>query len=1807
MSTITFLVPGHLEAGATRGGATRGGATRSGAAVGGNADDWAGFDVTTVRVGLARSGAPQQRLEATLGEDAVILGIANGPELILHPATARDLLRSQTDGVKSPDRGGSAAPANIAADATELSVPTSLRWADLDPATPTRGGLGQVPLLFVKIVKNVAKLFAGEGAQVAADIASAVDTRVREGVYQLEPQALGALEATPLAAVSESRKPFLVLIHGTFVDTASTFGKLWQKQPAQVRRLFDRYESVLALDHATLGKSPIHNALTLARALPHHAQLHLLTHSRGGLVAEVLVRVAARPHFTAGELDAFSPDDRSALEELSQLFVTRKLTVTRVVRVACPARGTLLASGRLDAYLSVFRWTLQVAGVSVAPQLLQLLQAIVAEKSNVDVLPGIAAMHPESALVQWLHPSDLEAPSDLRVVAGDADGSSVTSWLKTLLADAFFWTDNDLVVQTRSMYGGVRRSSERAHFVRAEGGDVSHFTYFDTPRTVQAIVRGLLEDSPADYRPIGPESWAGKSATGVRARRVETATNQPVLFFLPGILGSHLKRVDGDRVWLSHRVIGGLKDIAYSAGNEDVAADGVVEMVYADLLDHLSQSHDVHPFGYDWRRPLEEEAHRLAQSIEAVWEKRPNAQVRLLAHSMGGLLARTLLLERPDVWKRIFAQSSARFVMLGTPNAGSWAPMQVLSGDDSFGNALAFAGAPFHAQESRQLMANMPGFLQLQANLLSEELLAQTATWKARAASDRELLERRSFWHRLSLQHRVYDWGIPPQHVLDRARRLRERLDAQLQGDLDPYLDRTALVLGQAEFTPDGFVLAENEGLVYLNAVDGGDGRVTHASARIPGVATYRCPETDHTNLAKRDDAFADVVALLEGKTPLKKFQNDVVEMRGFSGPSSAPAVQHVRSRPAHEALADVTPDLRFPRAEVRSSSGASRSRELLRISVLNGNLRFVEPPLLVGHYRSDVLSGTEHVVDQLMNGVMTAALSTGRYPVNPDDAIVFMNTKASVDRSIGLPRPRGVIVVGLGDEGSLRPQSLTEAVRGGVIAWARRLLEAPAGAPATFEIAATLLGSGGVGISAGAAARAIAYGVAWANESLQEVGWPTATELTLVELYLTRATEAWESLRLLEHAEPGSFVLSPRVTRGAGSLQQTLETSYRGVQYDLASVAFRESTIEFTIDSQRARTEIHRRPIQVLLIEQMIADAAQSARGHEGTNSTLFQLLIPPEADVFLRQSGQLLLEVDEASAVIPWELLDLPEKDRPGDGRPWAISTQLVRKLRTAEFHARPRDATAEDQVLVIGEPLCGDRYARLPGALAEAREVAKVLSKKLAQGVNHVERKGPLEIVNALHARPYRVVHIAGHGEPGEKGGVVLADGIFLGPKEIRALPVVPELVFVNCCHLAAGDLSAGLGNPATFAANVAKSLIEAGVRCVVAAGWAVEDEPARRFAEQLYATLLEGGTFAEAVTRAREAARLSSPMGSTWAAYQCYGDPQWRLREQTGDNTVPFVDTTKFEISSQDQLLVRLRDLAVRLQFDDDDSSSISELTSLESLFGSVYGSSGDIAEAFGLAYERAGDMARAIDWLERALRAENGLARAITIEQLAHLRVRNAWDVFRLDHDEPVVVHARETILSVIPELERLREFASTARRESLLGAAYKRLARLERQLGADAAARSTLSRAAHHYAEAMRLADLADSADSFHPALNLLALQVADGATEPDGELIAFIEASLAEKWTTEPDFPSAVGIHELAFYRALATNDAKTLPEVRRGFEDLYGRVSSSVIWGSVSDQARFVAEWRHPENLDPSFTEILDLLRRFAKETPV
>ena len=81
---------------------------------------------------------------------------------------------------------------------------------------------------------------------------------------------------------------------------------------------------------------------------------------------------------------------------------------------------------------------------------------------------------------------------------------------------------------------------------------------------------------------------------------------------------------------------------------------------------------------------------------------------------------------------------------------------------------------------------------------------------------------------------------------------------------------------------------------------------------------------------------------------------------------------------------------------------------------------------------------------------------------------------------------------------------------------------------------------------------------------------------------------------------------------------------------------------------------------------------------------------------------------------------------------------------------------------------------------------------------------------------------------HAEPPEQNNpqsIVLSNDTFFGWREIRAMQAVPELVFVNCCHLGAFDSNQLLTRSAQertrFAVGVAEELIAIGVRCVVAA--------------------------------------------------------------------------------------------------------------------------------------------------------------------------------------------------------------------------------------------------------------------------------------------------------------------------------------------------------------------------------------------------
>jgi hypothetical protein len=881
-----------------------------------------------------------------------------------------------------------------------------------------------------------------------------------------------------------------------------------------------------------------------------------------------------------------------------------------------------------------------------------------------------------------------------------------------------------------------------------------------------------------------------------------------------------------------------------------------------------------------------------------------------------------------------------------------------------------------------------------------------------------------------------------------------------------------------------------------------------------------------------------------------------------------------------------------------------------LQVTVVNGDLTFISQPFLLGHYRSARLSGAEGVMNAVLDGAMQRSLDAGLYPTHPGTHQVFLNTVGDPRNPWRPPRPEAVIVVGLGAEGELRAVDLVATVRQGTIAWAQRRMEEP-DAVATLELSATLIGSGGSGISAGQSAQLIAQGVREANEQLSAAKWPRVGRLLLIELYEDRATEAWRALRAQATDAPTELALSNGIEVGMGALSRPLDANYRGASYDFISAQTRQdpaagTSIDYSLDTKRARTEVRGKSLQSDLVHGLIASAASDENTDTQIGSTLFRLLIPLEVTPFLSGTTEMLLEVDPGTAGIPWELLDVPSGG--GDTRPWAIRSKLLRKLRTRQLREQPVDADAEASVLVIGEPAADPRYyPRLPGARLEAAAVADCLASGLGKDavraiISPARKKGPdaRTIVNALMERPWRVVHVAGHGEPPSNdgpGGVVLSNDTFLGPSEINSMPVVPELVFVNCCFLAQrvpGQLLAeqrSIADPAKFAATVADKLIEIGVRCVVAAGWAVGDDAACAFASTFYDALVRGRRFMDAANDARIAAHAVGD--NTWAAYQCYGDPDWTLhRNAAGAERAPRSMDEEFEgIASPSTLQLALETLEVGTIFQKRNrESQLAKLGFLEERYGDVWGSDGATAEAFGRAWSAVGDRKRAIDWLTRAVDALDGTASLSALEQVGEQRAAQGWSALAEARASgktkrvKAVNEARGTLAGAVELLRRLNEIQPTSKREALVGSALKRLAVLETVAGERDAARRAVEEMATHYAEAERLGRESEEGDVFYPTLNRMAADIVlgFGATKPTSlsqRVVRAIRKELDARAKRDPDFWTYSDDAIIALLEALAAGRlAASRSAIEGQLESLYAHVSAPDLWTSVREQAEFV-----------------------------
>lgn len=184
---------------------------------------------------------------------------------------------------------------------------------------------------------------------------------------------------------------------------------------------------------------------------------------------------------------------------------------------------------------------------------------------------------------------------------------------------------------------------------------------------------------------FGEESYVELQQLAFQAssRNVRGGTR---VLILPGIMGSKLGYPGNwwdDTLWVDPVDIarGNLELLSPEhPASEQVRALGVMQFAYLQFklrLKIAGFNADFHPF--DWRLSLDTLGTELKKKIdkETGGSHTQGRFVYLVAHSMGGLVARSALtkLQREDQVRRL--------VMLGTPNFGSFVPVQAIRGEYS--------------------------------------------------------------------------------------------------------------------------------------------------------------------------------------------------------------------------------------------------------------------------------------------------------------------------------------------------------------------------------------------------------------------------------------------------------------------------------------------------------------------------------------------------------------------------------------------------------------------------------------------------------------------------------------------------------------------------------------------------------------------------------------------------------------------------------------------------------------------------------------------------------------------------------------------------------------------------------------------------------------------------------------------------------------------------------------------------------------------------------------------------------------------
>lgn len=340
----------------------------------------------------------------------------------------------------------------------------------------------------------------------------------------------------------------------------------------------------------------------------------------------------------------------------------------------------------------------------------------------------------------------------------------------------------------------------------------------------QHLLAGTKEQELRDA--LGDEVYDALRAEAVAALEpVGVATDEflgfgsddkPFVYILPGIMGSKLsarKGNDSDLVWFDPIDIrnGGVAKLKFGAEPNPIVATGTFWSAYGLMRIRLSaQGHKVRFLPYDWRRSIADIGNDLLASVEG---NGPHGAV-LVAHSMGGLVARQMAAnDAAGLIKRV--------VTIGTPNHGSYSPVQVFRVSSDMLSKIGWLDKKHTPTQIAKLyLRYFPGLVEMMPDP-----------------------SKRPGEEYFTLNYWPGGGATPTKGVLTSAR--------SAKSDLPAPDDRFRQIVGYGQKTVVGASKVDNELEYRYSSL--GDGTVPLDLAQVSGVPQYFVDDT-HAGMMQRGD-----------------------------------------------------------------------------------------------------------------------------------------------------------------------------------------------------------------------------------------------------------------------------------------------------------------------------------------------------------------------------------------------------------------------------------------------------------------------------------------------------------------------------------------------------------------------------------------------------------------------------------------------------------------------------------------------------------------------------------------------------------------------------------------------------------------------------------------------------------------------------------------------------------------------------------------------------------------------------------------